>query len=231
MRRLALIFGCFLIASTALPVMDAHAQQTRREKEEQQRRKAEKDKEEREKQRKKEQRAGKQPLDIKRAEGPCPYVKVLYDAARYVEFTGQREVAADVRYTGEIEGVDATCTYKSDEPIQLGMNIRFNFGKGPQAGGPAKTYRYWVAVTERNKAVLEKQYFDVPVQFAPGSDRVSRVEKFEGVTIPRAAATVSGSNFEILVGFDVTPQQAAFNRAGKRFRVNAGQQQASTSKQ
>ncbi|MDO9247675.1 MAG: Tat pathway signal sequence domain protein, partial [Phenylobacterium sp.] len=25
-----------------------------------------------------------------------------------------------------------------------------------------------------------------------------------------------------LVGFDVTPQMAAFNRDGKRFRVNAG---------
>ena len=34
--------------------------------------------------------------------------------------------------------------------------------------------------------------------------------------------TTSGANFEILVGFDVTPQMAAFNRLGKRFRPNAG---------
>ena len=27
----------------------------------------------------------------------------------------------------------------------------------------------------------------------------------------------------MLVGFDVTPEMAAFNREGKRFRVNAGQ--------
>ena len=33
---------------------------------------------------------------------------------------------------------------------------------------------------------------------------------------------MSGSNFEILVGFDVTPEMADFNRLGKRFRVNAG---------
>ena len=42
------------------------------------------------------------------------------------------------------------------------------------------------------------------------------------LTIPRASLTTSGSNFEILVGFEVTPQMAAFNRDGKRFRVNAG---------
>ena len=27
----------------------------------------------------------------------------------------------------------------------------------------------------------------------------------------------------MLIGFDVTPEMAAFNREGKRFRVNAGQ--------
>ncbi|MDP3595239.1 MAG: Tat pathway signal sequence domain protein, partial [Phenylobacterium sp.] len=47
-------------------------------------------------------------------------------------------------------------------------------------------------------------------------------EKIGQVTIPRATQTTSGANFEILVGFDVTPEMAAFNRDGKRFRLNAG---------
>ena len=33
--------------------------------------------------------------------------------------------------------------------------------------------------------------------------------------------TVSGGNFEVLVGFDVTPEMADFNEQGKRFRVNS----------
>ena len=40
-------------------------------------------------------------------------------------------------------------------------------------------------------------------------------------SLPRGDATTSGENFEILIGFDVTPQMAEFNRLGKRFRVNA----------
>ena len=40
--------------------------------------------------------------------------------------------------------------------------------------------------------------------------------------IERAGIETSGSNFEILVGFDVTPEMAEFNRSGSRFRVNAG---------
>ena len=42
------------------------------------------------------------------------------------------------------------------------------------------------------------------------------------IIIPRAELTTSGDNFEILVGFDVTPEMAQFNRDGSRFRINAG---------
>jgi hypothetical protein len=89
-----------------------------------------------------------------------------------------------------------------------------------QADG--RTYRYWVAVTERNKAVLDKQYFDLPVAF--DGQRTASETRDQTVVIPRANATVSGDNFEILVGFDVTPEMAEFNRTGSRFRVNAGAQ-------
>ena len=102
----------------------------------------------------------------------------------------------------------------------------FNLGRGPQAEGDARTYRYWIAVTERNRAVLAKEYFDLPVNF-DGQQRTS-VTQDQLIVIPRADATTSGDNFEILVGFDVTPEMAEFNRSGSRFRVNAGTADAAT---
>jgi hypothetical protein len=158
--------------------------------------------------------------------GPCPYVKVLYDAHRYVEFAGGREASAAVGYTGEIEGISANCEYQAEDPISVDMNVGFSLGRGPQATGDSKTYTYWVAVTQRNRGVLAKEYFTVPVRFPAGQDRVVINERIAGITIPRANATTSGSNFEILVGFEVTPEMAAFNREGKRFRVNAAPVQA-----
>ena len=103
------------------------------------------------------------------------------------------------------------------------MDILFELGKGAQAQGASKTYRYWVAVTDRNREVIARQAFDLPVKFAAGQDRVYVTETIKEITIPRATLTTSGSNFEILVGFEVTPEMAAFNRDGKRFRLNAGQ--------
>ena len=154
--------------------------------------------------------------------GPCPFVKTLYDAGRYVEFKEDREASANVGFAGEIQGISAGCQYKDDQPITVSMDVLFELGKGPQAEGNSKTYHYWVAVTDRNRDVIARQNFDLPVNFPAGKDRVYVTDSISSIVIPRGTTTTSGANFEILVGFDVTPQMAEFNRQGKRFRVNAG---------
>ncbi|MGV3577445.1 Tat pathway signal sequence domain protein [Brevundimonas sp.] len=153
--------------------------------------------------------------------GPCPFVKILYDAARFVEMEGGRAASANVGFTGEIEGVTAGCSYHDDEPITVEMNALFRLGRGPTAQGDQRTYRYWIAVTERNTAILAKEYFDLPVDFEGAS--TASVTQERTIVIPRADATTSGGNFEVLIGFDVTPEMAEFNRTGSRFRMTAGQ--------
>lgn len=164
----------------------------------------------------------KAPLPAMRNAGPCPYVKALYDAARYVEFKDAKEASANVAYSGEIQGISAGCEYKDAEPIKVMMDILFELGKGPMASGETKTFHYWVAVTDRNREVIARQTFDLPVRFEAGKDRVYMTDTVANIVIPRGTQTTSGANFEVLIGFDVTPQMAEFNRLGKRFRVNAG---------
>jgi len=153
-----------------------------------------------------------------KAEGPCPYVKVLYDAARYQEFKDDKETTTTAKWTGEINGISSDCAYKGSAPIQVAMEIGFSLGRGPMADGQTKVYHYWVAVTERDKTVLAKQEFELPVTFTDGQQKIDVNTRIENIVIPRADITVAGSNFEVLVGFDVTPQMAEFNREGKHFR-------------
>lgn len=153
--------------------------------------------------------------------GPCPLMGVLYDAARLVELNGP-EAMSNVGYTAEMRGVTGLCRYVGADPIVMNLDIDMAFGRGPKAVGDTHTYRYWVAVARRDVLPLTKQYFDVTVKFPNGADRTQRIESIERITIPRATPTTSGVNFEILVGFDLTPEQLAFNRDGKRFRVTAG---------
>ncbi|HEX2560802.1 Tat pathway signal sequence domain protein [Phenylobacterium sp.] len=219
MSRPLLLAAAFAAALTTISFDTAEAQAQRRQDQQQEQQREEAAKKRRSAEEWGDSRA---PLPQLRNAGPCPYVKVLYDAARYIEFEGGREASAAVGYSGEIQGVSAQCEYKDEEPIRVSMEILFDLGKGPTAQGSSKNYRYWIAVTKRNDVVIDKQYFDLPVNFPSGQNRIYATETIDRITIPRAQMTTSGANFEVLIGFDVTPQMAEFNRAGKRFRVNVG---------
>ncbi|MGB3455761.1 MAG: hypothetical protein WBG08_06330 [Litorimonas sp.] len=156
--------------------------------------------------------------------GPCPRAFALYDAARIVEFRGDGETFENVGFTGEIDSVSSLCRYVGDNPITGDVDITFNLGRGPAADGQSDAvYQYWVAVTRKNIAVIDKQTFPLQVRFPEGVDRVTITQTVEDFSISRATDTTSGENFEIIVGFEVTPEQRAFNNEGRRFRVNAGQ--------
>jgi len=154
--------------------------------------------------------------------GPCPRAFAIYDAARIVEIKGA-ESFANVGFTGEIGKIRSLCRYYGERPIEADLEIDMDFGRGPAASGEEAVYEYFVAVTRKNVAIIHKETFPISVRFPAGKDRVSRTEKLNDIIIPRANENTSGINFEIVVGFEVTPEQRAFNADGKRFRVSAGQ--------
>jgi hypothetical protein len=68
--------------------------------------------------------------------------------------------------------------------------------------------------------VLAKEYFTTEADF--GRKTVAgKTELVNRIKIPRADESISGVNFEIVVGFDLTEEQLAFNRGGNRFRLDA----------
>lgn len=156
--------------------------------------------------------------------GPCPRAFAIYDASRIVEIRGDgAERFENVGFTGEIDRVRSLCRYFADRPIVGDLTLDFSLGRGPAATEQTMTYNYFVAVTRKNIDVIEKAVFPLTVTFPAGQDRVSVRETVDRIEIPRANDTTSGENFEIVVGFVVTPEQRAFNADGKRFRVSAGQ--------
>jgi hypothetical protein len=155
--------------------------------------------------------------------GPCPLMGVLYDSARVVDFAApDNQRYANIEFTGEMQGVTGLCRYLDSDPIAMSIEIDMAFGRGPASTSDRQTYRYWVAVTRRGRAPIEKAFFDVDVRFPRNQAVVSKRESIEHIVIPRANPDTSGENFEILVGFELTPEQLQFNRDGRRFRIDAG---------
>ncbi|MEM7663533.1 MAG: hypothetical protein AAF742_09260 [Pseudomonadota bacterium] len=160
-------------------------------------------------------------LDDRRNAGPCPTAGALYDASRIIEFAGEAERYPEITYTGEISGVRLYCRYVGDEPILAEVEVDFAFGKGPQGTERYHDYNYYVTVMRRNSRVLNRETFTVQADFR--DKQVTAVRDLVGrITIPRLDDTISGANFEVLVGFELTDAQLQFNRDGKRFRLDAG---------
>lgn len=158
-------------------------------------------------------------LEDKPNVGPCPVAASLYEASRVVEIKGP-ERHENVQFTGAIEGVRGYCRYIGTNPITMEIEVDFAFGKGPAAETASKSYPVFVTVTRRDKNVLAKERFNIDVAWPAGKDVVRYTETIPGIVIPRANDTISGSNFEVFVGFDLTPEQLAYNRSGTRFTIN-----------
>lgn len=154
--------------------------------------------------------------------GPCPVAFALYEASRLVKFHGS-ESYANVGFTAEINKVRSLCRYVGEQPIRADLVLDIAFGRGPAASGDTATYEYFVAITRKDIEVIEKQIFPITVTFPEGTDIVELTENVGEIIIPRANENTSGANFEIIVGFELTQEQIAFNAEGKRFRVSAGQ--------
>ena len=164
------------------------------------------------------------PLRDEENAGPCPNAFALNDAARVVSFAEPGvETYDNVAYTAEIQAVRTFCRYVGDRPIDSDVEIEIGFGRGPAATEPSHTYNLWVAVTRTDVAVLERTVFPIEVTFPRDEDRVYRLQEIKEIIIPRAEESTSGSNFEILLGFEVTADELEFNRQGKRFTIDAVQ--------
>jgi hypothetical protein len=153
--------------------------------------------------------------------GPCPAVRVLYDAQRFVELDGP-ERFENVGFTGEIGRVSSTCRYIDSDPITISLQLDMAFGKGPKAGGSTKDVVYWVSVTRKDLVPILRERYTQRVVIPAGADRVTLQSPVTQVTIPRANKEIAGNNFEVFVGFELTDAQLEFNRDGKRFRIDSG---------
>ncbi|MEM9705367.1 MAG: hypothetical protein AAF850_04745 [Pseudomonadota bacterium] len=145
---------------------------------------------------------------------PCPAAIVLADASRMLDFNSETPSLETVAYTAEIEGVTLGCRYFADKPVIASVEIDLAFGRGPRGGERERTFDYFVAVTRKNREVIEKAVFTEKVAF----DRTQLVKrktvKIDEIVIPRRNENISGANFEVIVGLALTKEQLLFNRSG-----------------
>lgn len=149
--------------------------------------------------------------------GLCPNIFALEDAARVVEFAGEPSLET-VAWSAEITNVSTSCRYLEDRPIRANVQINMSVGRGPAAGSDTHELEYFVAVTRRNRDVIAKETFTRPVRIRGDIASVDITEDVRSILIPRRDESISGTNFEIAVGFSVTREQVLYNRSGQSLK-------------
>lgn len=144
--------------------------------------------------------------------GLCPNVFALEDASRLVDFAGEPTLE-NVAWSAEITDVRSTCRYVRDRPIKASVEIDMSVGKGPAAESDVRDIQFFVAVTRTNRAVIAKQVFTKQVRVRGDIASIDLTEEINNVLIPRKDESISGTNFEIAIGFALTRDQILFNRS------------------
>ena len=148
---------------------------------------------------------------------PCPNIIVLDEASRIIDFDGEAK-AENIAYSGEITNVSIGCRYVGSDPIKAEISVNLALGKGPKGADDEKEFKYFVAVTRKDIDVITKKEFLVKADFSEKKNIVLKKEDVDKIIIPRADDSIAGGNFEIVVGFAMSPAQVIFNRSGKSLK-------------
>lgn len=146
----------------------------------------------------------------------CPRVGILSDAATMVQFQpGNGRDPSDVLFEAEMAGVVGECIYdRRRTNVTIDMKLRINGARGPADRNRTGDFTYFIAILDQTSEVVARQEFRSRLDFPPNVARVATVEELEQkIPLPNGKA---GSDFEVLVGFKLTPDQLERNRAGLR---------------
>jgi hypothetical protein len=118
--------------------------------------------------------------------------------------------AKDVLVGGRIYEIDTKCLH---EKVGLIINTEITFyGERASNDLPDTTFPYFVALIDPAGKVMQEDAFKAPMNFVPGERyRRTPVERIS-VHLP-LKNTADGGAYTVLVGFQLTPDQLAFNRS------------------
>lgn len=124
----------------------------------------------------------------------CPNVGVLRDAGTLRTDQG----------VAILSGILANCGY-DDTSVTIAANVMITGRANEGASGGTIPVTYFVAVTDPNRNILSKKTFTTSVTV--GSDTQETLTQV--IPVPK---TMDARWYEVLVGFQLTPEQVAANR-------------------
>ncbi len=145
---------------------------------------------------------------------PCPPVSFVSGLERATQFVpGQGTDLTEVTYDGRLESLSAGCDFRK-EGVRMVVSFNVVATRGAAATDRLARIPFFVAITDQNGEILEKEIFESEIPFEGNARRVGRVEEIEPY-IPYPIEPVL-DGYRVLIGFQLDEKQLEYNRTRRR---------------
>jgi hypothetical protein len=146
-------------------------------------------------------------------ESKCPAVSVLVDTSSYPMAEGN---PAKIVYTAEIKDAKGDCdVHKFDKHVDANVTVDFTATRASAAAAATYTVPYFAAITTEGK-ILAKGTYSVPLTFDAGQATTTASASLNSLALT-VGLDKKPTDYGIIVGFQLTKAQLAYNRRVGRF--------------
>lgn len=156
---------------------------------------------------------GRTPENLLRS--PCPQVEIVDDLSSISDFSHPRKQDKDHLISRvDLKSAQSTCKLSSKTAI-IDLKLLFNGKLGPNGRKTASerpffSYPFFVAVTTPTGKIMAKEIFAASITYGANENQHTYFENLRQI-IPIKSKN-QANNYHVLIGFQVTPDQLAYNR-------------------
>jgi hypothetical protein len=145
----------------------------------------------------------------------CPRADLLWQAADLTRYRDEAATATqDIRnleLSARIMAVQGKCEAGDDaKHIAADITVFIQYTRGPAMQGRAANVPFFLAITQGEQIDTEKLYM-TQVVFPTNVDQVTLGSQPVHMVFP-VSSTKSGAAYTVLAGFQLTPDELAYNR-------------------
>ena len=134
----------------------------------------------------------------------------MSDAADLTQFRGTGTDLTDMVVDGRITGLRGKCTAVDPEHLRTSVAVSMQLTRGPAMQGRTVDVTYQISAS-RGDTILDVRRFPLHVSFPQNSSTVAVTDSEVDIDLP-TTGKLSGVDYRVLVGFQLTPEELAFNR-------------------
>ena len=148
--------------------------------------------------------------------GPvCPATAVLSDAATVTKLKPGASVSmpkpADISFQAEMSQARLNCNFnRTDNKLAVGVTFAVKASRGPGASGMDPQLPFFVAIIDTDNNIVAKSVYNSQPEMS-GRASNTYTETVSAFPVPLAMDR-QPSDYEILTGFQLTPDELAYNR-------------------